>query len=853
VTTAEYYTLEPHDRILQFASISFDVSLEEIFPSLLSGATIVLSPKEVSTSLEALSTLLEKEKLTVLNLPTAYWHEWVSELSRSNSQLPSTLRLVIVGTEQASAERLATWRSLANDHVRWINAYGPTEATITATIYDGSQMPTEAKDTRAITIGRPINNTRIYLLDKYLQPVPIGVPGELCISSISLARGYLHQPDLTNEKFIPNPFSNEPGARLYKTGDLARYLSDGNIEFLGRIDQQVKIRGFRIELGEIEAVLNRHPAVREAVVADREDASKHKQLAAYIAIHQGQEVTMNDLRNFIKDQLPDYMIPATFTFLDALPLTSSGKVDRRALPEPDTDRPELTETFVAPRNPSEKVMVDIWAGILGLERIGIYDNFFDVGGHSLLSMQLVSQVEKMFQIEIPLQNFFETPTVSGLVEVIESAKQQGSSPTMLDTSAIDFTAEAVLDEAIYTEEKPDIHQLTDPSAVFLTGATGFLGAFLLHELLSQTRADIYCLVRSSDVEEGRTRIHNTLKSYALWNARLSSRIIPIPGDLSQPHLGLSPEQFDLMARKIDVIYHNGAMVNFVYPYSTLKAPNVLGTQEILRLASHSHVKPVHYISTLSVFDSDSYAEKEIIFEHDPLDSMEGIHEGYSQSKWVAEKLVTIARSRGIPICIYRPGRISGHSQTGIWNTEDFTCKMIKGCIQLGNAPYQDVMMDLTPVDYVSSAIVYISQQQESLGQAFHLINPNSAPWNDVVNWIRSFNYPLQKVSYEQWQKDLIQRSVIQENALSPLLPLFLGPNAQEEEVEPERFSCRNTFAGIEGSSIECPPVDAALLHTYFSYFIRSHFIAPPQFGVMKEEISSFATRRAEAEGGMKFL
>ena len=830
VTAAEYYALEPHDRILQFASISFDVSLEEIFPSLINGATVVLSPKEVSTSLEALSTLLEREKLTVLNLPTAYWHEWVSELSRSNSQPPSTLRLVIVGTEQASAKHLATWQSLVNDRVRWINAYGPTEATITATVYDGSQMQMhkESMSAQSIPIGRPINNTRIYLLDKYLQPVPIGVPGELCIGGTSLARGYLHQPGLTHEKFIPNPFNNEPRARLYKTGDLARYWPDGNIEFLGRIDQQVKIRGFRIELGEIEVVLNGYPAIQEVVIVTRDNGSGNKQLAAYAVFHQEFKATVNELRNFMKEQLPEYMIPATFTFLDALPMTSSGKVDRRALPEPGTDRPELTETFVAPRNPSEKVMVDIWAEILGLERIGVYDNFFDVGGHSLLSMQLVSQVEKMFQIEVPLQNFFETPTVAGLIEIIEAARQRGSSTTMLDPSATDFDAETALDKTICAETEIDIHQVTDPSAVFLTGATGFLGAFLLYDLLLQTRADIYCLVRSSDVETGRKRLQNTLQSYSLWHESLSSRVIPIPGDLSQPFLGLSTEQFEAIARKIDAIYHNGAMVNFVYPYSTLKAPNVLGTQEILKLASHIYVKPVHYISTLSVFDSVSYAEKETIFEHDPLDSIEGILDGYSQSKWVAEKLVTIAHSRGIPVCIYRPGRISGHSQTGVWNTDDFVCRMIKGCIQLGSVPHQDVMMDLTPVNYVSSAIAYLSQQQDSLGKAFHLINPYSAHWNDFVNLIRSFNYPLRRLSYDQWQAELIQRTINEDHALSPLLPLFLGPNLQEEEVEPQRFNCRNTSTSLKDTSIECPPVDAALLHTYFSYFIRSHFLEPPQ-------------------------
>jgi len=283
-TTVESYNLESHDRVLQFASICFDVALEEIFPSLLSGATIVLRPEQVSMSFEALSTLLEKEKLTILNLPTAYWHEWVSELSRSNIQLPSTLRLVVVGTEQASVERLATWQTLVNDHVRWINAYGPTEATITATMYE-PQMYREHQEVNSVPIGRPINNTRVYLLDPHLQPVPVGVPGELCIGGTSLARGYLNRPELTAGKFIANPFSDEPGARLYKTGDLARYLPDGNIEFLGRLDYQVKIRGFRIELGEIGSRLKQHDLIHDAVVIAHTSDNDSTYLAGYVVLN----------------------------------------------------------------------------------------------------------------------------------------------------------------------------------------------------------------------------------------------------------------------------------------------------------------------------------------------------------------------------------------------------------------------------------------------------------------------------------------------------------------------------------------------------------------------------------------
>jgi len=284
ITAAKAYQLQPDDRILQFASISFDVAAEEMFPSWLSGSTVVIRPEQLLVLANFLQ-FLEQEKLTVLNLPTSYWYEWVSELSHSAAKLPPTLRLVIVGTEQALPEQLALWQKLVGDsasadsfasRVRWINAYGLTEATIGATIYEPVTCQ-ENQQISCVPIGRPIANTLIYLLDQHLNPTPVGVPGELHISGVGLARGYLNRPELTAEKFIPNPFSQEPGARLYKTGDLARYLPNGNIEFLGRIDHQVKLRGFRIELGEIEAVLKQHPAVQEAVVLVKELSQRQPQ------------------------------------------------------------------------------------------------------------------------------------------------------------------------------------------------------------------------------------------------------------------------------------------------------------------------------------------------------------------------------------------------------------------------------------------------------------------------------------------------------------------------------------------------------------------------------------------------
>jgi acyl carrier protein len=278
----------------------------------------------------------------------------------------------------------------------------------------------DSTDNTSPHIGRPIDNTQVYILDRYLQPVPIGVPRELHIASVGLARGYLNRPDLTEEKFIPNPFSNELGLSLYKTGDLARYLPDGNIEYLGRIDNQVKVRGFRIELGEIEAVLTQHPNVRETAVIARVNSAGDNQLVAYIVPHQEPAPTNSDLRRFLKEQLPDYMVPSTFVMLCALPLTPNGKVDRKSLPAPDLNSLIQKSDFVAPRTPTEELVASIWAKVLGVEQVSINDNFFELGGHSLLATQLLSQVSDICGVELPLSKLFEAPTVASISNYTEA-------------------------------------------------------------------------------------------------------------------------------------------------------------------------------------------------------------------------------------------------------------------------------------------------------------------------------------------------------------------------------------------------------------------------------------------------
>jgi amino acid adenylation domain-containing protein len=419
------YGLQPQDRVLQFASLSFDVSAEEIFPTLASGAAVVLWPDRRISGFDALLELVEDEELSVLNLPAAYWHEWVAELERTREQIPASLRLLVIGSDRVLPERLSQWRQLVWHDVEWCNAYGLTETTITNTIHEPSSR-SNGLQSLSVPIGRPIANTQVYLLDSNLNPVPLGIPGELYVGGDGLARGYLNQSERTAERFIPNPFTSTAGARLYRTGDLARYLPDGHLDILGRADQQVKIRGFRIELGEIEAVLAQHPAVHECVVIAREDEPGAKELVGYVVAGPGETVETCVLRAYLSEHLPEYMVPSRFQMLDQIPRNANGKVERRALPAPDGARQEKSGgDYLTSLTPTQEMLAGIWCEVLGLNQVALDDNFFDLGGHSLLATQASSRVQEAFAVEFQLHHFFETPVLRDMAEVLEEAHRAG--------------------------------------------------------------------------------------------------------------------------------------------------------------------------------------------------------------------------------------------------------------------------------------------------------------------------------------------------------------------------------------------------------------------------------------------
>jgi amino acid adenylation domain-containing protein len=410
---AAQFDLGAMDRVLQFAPSSFDVAAEEIFPSLLAGATVILHPDPALASIHEFLEFLAQEHLTVVNLPAPYWHEMVAELQRSHSSLPSAVRLIIAGSDRVLPERLATWQRLVDGRVRWMNAYGLTETTVTATVFE----PVASRDyspMASVPIGRPLRNTHVYVLDRHLSPAPVGVAGELYIGGAGISWGYLNHADLTAERLIPNPYAEGPGERLLRTGDAAYFLPDGNLAFIGRLDDQVKVRGFRVELKEIEAALYGHAGVEAAVVVVNQARPGETIIVAYLVPDQQVTPSAGELRNFLKERLPEYMVPSAFVMLEAFPLLPSGKLDRRALPAVEGVRPALEASFVAPGTDVERTIAAVWQEVLRLEKVSLHDNFFDLGGHSLLLIQVNSRLREALNRNISMVVMFQYPTISAL-------------------------------------------------------------------------------------------------------------------------------------------------------------------------------------------------------------------------------------------------------------------------------------------------------------------------------------------------------------------------------------------------------------------------------------------------------
>ncbi|MFF7633471.1 amino acid adenylation domain-containing protein [Kitasatospora sp. NPDC008050] len=821
-------------RILQFASHSFDGAVWELCGALLTGATLVMAPADVAAPGPALTALVERHRISHATLPPAA----LSVLEPA--QLPSLTSMIVSG-EASSGETVRRWSAGR----RFLNGYGPTETTVCATL----SAPLEGGATPPI--GRPTVNARVYVLDRDLTLVPPGVVGELHVSGAGVARGYLHRPALTADRFVADPFG-APGSRMYRTGDLVRWNGVGELEFIGRADGQVKIRGFRIEPGEVAAALGTHPGVAQAVVVPRADQRGTTFLSAYaVPVDAASPPDGRELRAHLAGLLPDYLVPAVVLVLDALPVAATGKIDRAALPVPDF---AALSAGREPRNPRERILCELFAEVLGVPRVTIDDSFFALGGHSLLVPRVISGIRRRLGVELAVRTLFERQSVAALLAAVDGTAEDG---TAGGPTPAQLAADAVLDPAITVRHAAGAApRRTGPARraaggrenLLLTGATGFLGAFLLRELLDRTGADIHCLVRAEDEAAAHRRIRRNLTEYGLWNEFSRRRIVPVPGDLARPLLGLGRERFDQLAHLVDAVYHNGAQVSAVDPYARLRAANVTGTQEVLRLAALGDPVPVHHISTAAV--SVAADERSVaVPESRRLGAHEVMAGGYPESKWVAEELVWAAGERGLPVSVYRCGRVSGHTVSGAGSHRDVFWQLVRAMLVIGAVPLAAPglddsgraapgqvtapVVDLVPVDWTAAAIVRLSRRPAATGLAHHLVCPAPVPVSEVLDQLRCYGYRLEPMAADRWVRTLHERAEADARTGTGTLDgavLLADTLPALARLGQVRLDAANTLAGLADSGPAFPPLDAALLRAYADYFITSGFFPPPPAG-----------------------
>jgi amino acid adenylation domain-containing protein/thioester reductase-like protein len=736
-------------RLLMIPPLIFDASVGDVFPALATGAALVLHPDPTELGPEALSRFCSEHRITAIDAPAALWRQWTEgfiDLQAENGApvLPD-LTLMMFGGEGVSLEQVRRFAKLTGGRVALSNHYGPTEASVCATMLttrDGAELAGAKLDGAELPIGRALPGVRVHVLDRHLQLAPTGVEGELCIGGVQVAREYLNRPDLTADRFVRDPFAPDDAAdadaRLYRTGDLARWNADGTLQFVGRRDHQVKIRGFRIELSEIEVCLAQYPGVREVAVLAREDVPGDKRLVAYLVA--GEAIDAEALRTHLGGRLPEYMVPAAYVRLDALPLTVNGKLDRKALPAPDASA-YVTRQYEAPEGDTETSLATIWAKVLKLERVGRHDNFFEVGGHSLSAIGLVAALQKHFDAQI--SDVFRWPTVfeqaqhfkpsrDALRQRIERVKQSLAAAEERHRQTLEDPALQARFDAYRTRTDQEMARLgvqrTVPyGCVLLTGATGYLGAYLLHALVTTRDCRIVAPVRGADLQDAERRLHEVLDHYfgPAFHALCAGRVEVVVADLAQPGLGMAPDSYRRLATEVDTILHSAANVSHYGAYEDFHRANVVATEQLLALAVEGTPKRFHFVSTISTADGVLDAPWSVFTEHD-IDIGQQPGNVYVRSKLEAERAVGAFRARGGVASIHRVGNITYHSRTGVLQkniAENAFYQRTRACIALGVVPeYLDVA-ELTFVDQLARAIVLLCEQDTLANETFHLRNP----------------------------------------------------------------------------------------------------------------------------------
>ena len=792
-------------RTLQYMSPAFDVFALELVGSLCNGGTLVVPPKSTRSDFEALADLLAVHRVERAFLPYVALRELAGVLRDSGVELPDLREVYVTGERLVINDDLRQmFRRYPN--ARLINAYGPSEAhwcTADVLPADPADWPTMP------SIGIVVPGVDARVLVDGDQLAPFGVEGELCIAGPVVSPGYLNLPEQTERSMVADPCGNQ-GERMYRTGDVVVLAPDGRLHYRGRSDEQVKIRGYRVEPGEVESALERVLGVEAAAVVAR-SVGEERQLHAFV---QSTAEPLPDWRKRLAQVLPDYLVPRTMTRIDTLPVTPTGKTDRRALESwhethgstqsvdserQDSDQDTWNEATLSGRLGE---LAELWTEVLGQAPTTSEDDFFLLGGHSLLAARLHRLVRQRLGVEIGLSALLSTPTLRGMADRIAG---HGGTTQLAPASLRE-------DACLHDLQVVHRREPADPT-VLLTGATGFLGSHLLVELL-RTGRRVSCLIRADSERAARDRLERTFEKFALDVSGLDA-VTVVLGDLSEPELGLGSEATSL-PYAVGEVYHAAAHINFVVPYHTVKRTNVDGLRHLLDFCGKNRT-PLRLISTLGVFppDSTSGLVDETVAPGDP----ESLGIGYSQSKWVAEHLALRAREAGLPVTVHRVGRIGGHSGTGACRHDDFFWLQMKSFAVLGCYPEDMVAappVDLLPVDYVAAAIVQLSSGRPD-NENWHLYHPDGLAWDTIIETIRAEGYELQPVARTQWMAALERQaeSDSQGEGLGSLVP-FMREGVMR--LANHTFDNEKTARALGELRIAVPPRDPGWIRRMFGYF-----------------------------------
>lgn len=703
--------------MLSLTTISFDIFFLETILPLARGMRVVIANEDEQIMPKLLRDLISKYQVDIIQATPSRMKLILDEGHDQNAL--TRLSYVLIGGEEFPGSLLPELKQATRAQI--FNMYGPTETTVWSTIK-------KVTSNEKITIGRPIANTQIYMLDEYLAPVPIGSVGEIFIAGDGVSLGYLNNPDLTLERFLDNPLN--PGKKMYKTGDLGRWLSNGDIEFLGRNDNQVKIRGFRIELGEIEAHLVEHALINEAVVTVREDKTGKKYLCAYLTGKR--EISDEELKLHLLKSLPNYMIPAWFIWLDHLPLTPNGKLDRKSLSEPlEIPSVQKSSIYVAPRNETEFKLASLWAEALQRDKVGIDDNLFALGGDSLTILEIMS-VALSEGWKLSAQDFYECPTIRSLAAKIKSGAEVNG-----------ITEDEIFHDKWELADEYDLKPM-DTGNVLLTGTTGFLGIHLLKELLEQSRSEIYCLVRGSNAKQ---RLHDLINFYfPAFPSIYLQRIIVLNGNITEKNFGLTEGDYHSLARKVQTVIHSAALVDHYGQYTNFEKVNVAGTSEVINFCLKFN-KRLNHLSTVSVsgnFKLD-YKKPEVVFkENDFFIGQDYRSNVYVQSKFDAENQVFKAQRQGLRATIFRVGILTGRYSDGYFQInieKNAFYRRLKSLFTLKVVPtsFRGQSLELTPVDYCAQAIIKIVNVNQTNGLAFHIFNNKKITTDDFLRILKNLD------------------------------------------------------------------------------------------------------------------